>query len=301
MQLGVVFPQTEIGADPSGVRAYALATEEAGYAHLLVFDHVLGASPERLAEALPNRRAPYTIETLFHEPFVLFGYLGALTRRLELVTGVIIAPQRQTALLAKQAAEVDVLSGGRLRLGLGIGWNPTEYEALNEDFHTRGRRIGEQITVMRRLWTEPEVTFAGRWHKLDRVGIRPLPGRSIPVWMGGMAENVIKRAARLADGWFPQFQPSPESKAAIEHILGLVSEAGRDPSAFGIEGRITITTGSPESWAEQAEAWRAMGATHLSVNTMGGGFASPEQHIEAIRRFKEAYGRVAVPGATGNG
>lgn len=294
MQIGVVFPQTEIGADPAGVRAYALATEAAGYAHLLVYDHVLGASPERLAETLPSRRAPYNIETLFHEPLVLFGYLGALTQRLELVTGVIIAPQRQTALLAKQAAEVDVLTGGRLRLGLGIGWNPTEYESLNEEFHNRGRRIAEQITVLRRLWTEPEVTFAGRWHKLDRVGIRPLPGRSIPIWMGGMAENVIKRTARLADGWFPQFQPSPESKAAIERMHDLVRGAGRDPAAFGIEGRITITSGTADSWLEQAEAWRELGATHLSVNTMGGGFSSPEQHTDAIRRFKEVYDRVAV-------
>src|SRR6267143_5938403 len=221
MKLGVIFPQTEIGSDPAVIRDYAQACESAGYDHLLVFDHVLGGKPERFDKL--GRRPPYTDQSPFHEVFVLFGYLGACTRRLELVTGIVILPQRQTALVAKQAAAVDVLTGGRLRLGVGIGWNHVEYEALNEDFHTRGRRVSEQIVVMRKLWTEPVVTFQGSYHHLDRAGINPLPvQRPIPVWMGGMAEPVLKRVAQISDGWFPQFQPGDEAS----HTLDRVGEAG---------------------------------------------------------------------------
>ena len=290
MKLGVVFPQTEIGSDPAAIRDYAQAAEGAGYNHLLVFDHVLGAHPDRFqGTSFGARRPPYTVEHQFHEPFALFGYLAAVTQRLELVTGVLILPQRQTALVAKQAAAVDVLSGGRLRLGVGVGWNFTEYEALGEDFHTRGRRIGEQIAVMRRLWTEPVVTFAGRWHHIDRMGIRPLPAqRPIPVWMGGMAEPVLRRLAQVADGWFPQFQPSDESHAMLDRLRGYIKEAGRQPAAVGIEGRVSATSGAPEEWAQRAQAWRELGATHLSVNTMGGGFTSPQQHIDAVLRWKQA-------------
>ncbi len=295
MHLGVVFPQTEIGTDPAVIRDYAQAVEQAGYHHLLVFDHVLGALPERFEGGNLRFRPPYTHESTFHEPMVLFGYLAAITRRLELVTGILILPQRQTALVAKQAAEVDVLTGGRLRLGVGIGWNFTEYEALNEDFHTRGRRVEEQIAVLRRLWTEPVVTFTGRWHHLDRVGINPLPvQRPIPIWMGGMAEAVLKRVARLADGWFPQFTPSSEEgRAMLERLRGYIRAAGRDPASVGIEGRMSVTRGSPDEWVERAEAWRALGATHLSVNTMGGGFTSPQQHIDAVLRFKQAMDAAA--------
>src|ERR1700730_11725459 len=171
MNIGVVLPQTEIGNDPGAIKAYAEAVEEMGFTHILVFDHVLGANPERPG----GGKEPYTYRHAFHDPFVLFGFLAAATRRVGLATGILILPQRQTALVAKQAAAVDVLSGGRLRLGIGVGWNFTEYEALGEDFHTRGRRMSEQIAVLRKLWTEPEVTFKGRWHDIDRMGIRPMP------------------------------------------------------------------------------------------------------------------------------
>ncbi|MFN8557307.1 MAG: LLM class F420-dependent oxidoreductase [Dehalococcoidia bacterium] len=232
MKLGVVFPQTEIGADPAAVRDYAQAVEGADFHHLLVYDHVLGAHPDRF-----ETRRPYYHTSQFHEPFVLFGYLAGQTRRLELVTGVLILPQRQTALVAKQAAAVDVLSGGRLRLGIGVGWNHTEYEALNEDFHTRGRRTAEQIALLRRLWTDELVSFEGRWHTLDRMAIAPLPvQRPIPIWFGGMSEAVLQRLAALGDGWFPQFQPSEESRALLERVRGYIRAAGRDPSAVGIEG-----------------------------------------------------------------
>src|SRR5215831_6815555 len=286
MKLGVVFPQTEIGSDPAVIRDYAQAAEEAGYGHLLVFDHVLGGKLERFDKL--GRIPPYTDQSAFHEVFVLFGYLAACTRRLELVTGIVILPQRQTALVAKQAAAVDVLSGGRLRLGIGIGWNHVEYEVLNEDFHTRGRRVSEQIAVMRKLWTEPVVTFTGAYHRLDRAGINPLPvQRPIPIWIGGMAEPVLKRVAQIGDGWFPQFQPGDEAKQILERVRGYTRDAGRALSAVEIEGRFPYSIGGPAQWAQRAREWRDLGATHLSVNTMGSGL-SPREHIDAIIKMKPA-------------
>jgi len=287
MQIGVVFPQTEIGNDPAVIRDYAQAAEGAGYQHLLVFDHVLGAPEERLARL--GRKPPYTHESGFHEPFVLFGFVGAVTQRLEMVSGVVILPQRQTALVAKQAAAVDVLTGGRLRLGVGIGWNFVEYEALDEDFHTRGRRVSEQIELMRKLWTEPLVTFKGEFHQIERAGLNPLPvQRPIPVWMGGMVEAVVKRVALISDGWFPQFQPGDEANRTMDRLRGYMAEAGRAPSAVGIEGRFPLSIGGPTEWVRRAREWRDLGATHLSVNTMNSGLASPRAHIDAILEMKKA-------------
>src|ERR687892_732444 len=217
MKLGVVFPQTEIGSDPAVIPDYAQAAEGAGYDHLLVFDHVLGGKVERFDKL--GRRPPYTDESPFHEVFVLFGYLAACTQRLELVTGIVILPQRQTALVAKQAAAVDVLTGGRLRLGVGIGWNDVEYEALGEDFHNRGRRSAEQIELLRLLWTQEVVNFEGRYHKITYAGINPLPVQQpIPLWFGGGAPQVVKRLARLGDGWFPQFQPDSLGQERIAEM-----------------------------------------------------------------------------------
>jgi probable F420-dependent oxidoreductase len=287
MQLGVVFPQLEIGSDPVAIRDYAQAAESLGYAHLLAYDHVLGAHPDRAG----GWRGPYTHQSAFHEPLVLFAYLGAVTARLGFVTGILILPQRQTALVAKQAAEVDVLTGGRLRLGVGIGWNAVEYEALGEDFHNRGRRVVEQIALLRRLWTEEVIDFEGRWHKVSRAGLNPMPvQRPIPVWMGGMAEPVLRRAARIADGWFPQFRPGDAARQTLARLRGYLEGAGRRPQEFGIEGRVAIANSTPDGWARAVEEWRALGASHLGVNTMGAGLASPRDHIDAIRRFKEALG-----------
>lgn len=291
MKLGVVFPQTEIGADPAAVRDYAQAAEAAGFGHLLVYDHVVGANPDRPG----GFRGPYTHESQFHEPFVLFGYLAAITQRLQLVTGILISPQRQTVLIAKQAAAVDVLSGGRLRLGLGVGWNAVEYEALGENFHNRGRRMAEQVELLRKLWTEPVVTFEGKYHQVSAAGINPLPvQRPIPIWMGGMSEPVMKRIARIADGWFPQTRPDDDGKAAIERLHQYISEAGRKPSDVGIEGRVNAGKAAPDEWAATASKWRELGADYVSFNTMGAGFASPQQHIDAVRRFQEAAAPVAV-------
>ena len=284
MQLGAIFPQTEIGADPVAVRDYAQAAEGLGYKHLLVFDHVLGADTSKRQ----GWERPYSSVDMFHEPFVLFGYLGALTEKLEFVTGVLILGQRQTALVAKQAAEVDVLTGGRLRLGIGIGWNDVEYEALGEPFGNRGRRSEEQIALMRELWTNETVDFHGRYHNVTHAGINPLPVQQpIPIWIGGGAPQVVKRIGRMGDGWFPQFQPNSEGAERIGEMRQYAREAGRDPAAIGIEGRVGMATDGQDDWQKLAEAWAEVGATHLSVNTMNAGLRGPEQHIEAIRRFKE--------------
>lgn len=285
MRFGVVFPQTEIGADPAAIRDYAQAAESLGYDHLGTFEHVLGANPA----SRPGWRPPYTHRDIFHEPFVLFGYLAAMTQNIGLVTEVIVLPQRQTALVAKQAAALDVLSGGRLRLGIGIGWNFVEYEALGENFKNRGRRSEEQVEVLRLLWTHELVTFNGKWHKITDAGINPLPiQRPIPIWFGGGAEPVLRRTALLGDGWFPQLEPGDKLRAMIETLRSYAREAGRDPSTIGIEGRLAIANRTPEEWARIVSQWKELGTTHLSLNTMKAGLATPGAHIEAMRRFKEA-------------
>jgi probable F420-dependent oxidoreductase len=281
MRIGVVFPQLEIGDDPVVIRDFVQAAEGLGYTHLLVFDHVLGAGTANR----PDWRGAYDAGDPFHEPFVLFGYLAGMTRRIELVNGVLVLPQRQAALVAKQAAEVDVLSGGRLRLGVGVGWNEVEYRALGADFHDRGRRIEEQIALLRALWTEPVVDFTGRWHRVPEAGINPLPvQRPIPVWLGGGAEPVLRRIARVGDGWFPQMMPDERARETLERLRGLVAEAGRDPAAIGIEARVETRYGEPARWPGLVAGWRALGATHLAINTMRLGLVGAE-HIDAIARF----------------
>ena len=287
MKIGVVFPQTEIGQDPAVIRDYAQAVESMGYTHILAFDSVVGANPDRPG----GWDSQYTYQHAFHEPFVLFGFCAGVTRRIELVTGIVILPQRQTALVAKQAAAVDVLSGGRLRLGIGVGWNTVEFEALGENFKNRGKRVEEQLEVMRRLWTKELVTYDGQWHRVPDAGISPLPVQQpIPVWMGGDSEVVIRRAARLADGWItlPSFRPGPAGQETVDRIHGLVREAGRDPAAFGIEARMALATVPAEERAKEIAAWRAMrGITHLCVNTMGLGLPGPEEHVRTLERFKK--------------
>ena len=286
MQLVAIFPQTEIGADPAGVRDFAQAAESLGYEHLEVFDHVLGAD----ASKRPGWDGFYQHTDMFHEPFVLFGYLAGVTEKIQMTTGILILGQRQTALVAKQAAEVDVLTGGRLRLGIGIGWNDVEYEALGEDFHNRGRRSVEQIELMRALWTQEVVNFKGRYHEVTYAGINPLPvQRPIPVWLGGDADRVVRRVGRIGDGWFPEFEPDSVGHERIGQMQEYARQAGRDPRSIGIEGQINLADGgSPDDWKKTSEAWTQIGATHLSVDTMKAGLKGPDQHIDAIRRFKEA-------------
>jgi probable F420-dependent oxidoreductase len=276
MQRGVVFPQTEIGTDRIAIRDFAQAAEALGYQHLMVYDHVTASGK--------SHGIDYSQKS-FHEPFVLFGYLAALTQ-LELVTAVIILPQRQTTLVAKQAAEVDILTGGKLRLGVGVGWNPVEYAALGKNFHQRGRMIEEQIEVLRRFWSEGAVTYNGQYHTIPDAGLNPMPiQRPVPIWMGGESDLVLRRTARLADGWFPD-SPPEAAKEHIDRLRNYVQAHGRDPRSLGIEGRVYGRDGNLDTWVKQAQQWRNLGATHISFGTMGMGFPSVQEHIEAMQRFK---------------
>jgi len=292
MQVGAVFPQLEIGTDPDAIAKFARTVEELGYDHLVIFDHVLGADSSRPE----GWTGPYDHRSMFHEPFVLYGYIAAITTRLQLATAVIVLPQRQTALVAKQAAEVDVLSHGRLILGVGIGWNAVEYEALGMSFTNRGRRIEEQIAVMRALWTGEVVDFKGRWHRIDRAGLNPLPvQRPIPIWMGGgwdrferkIVEPALRRIARIADGWFTHLPANDDNRAVMDAFRRLVQEEGRDPAKVPVEGRLPAAKSGPEEWNRGIEAFREMGMTGVELNTMGAGYRSLDEHLQALRQFRE--------------
>jgi len=224
---------------------------------------------------------------MFHEPMVFFGFVAALTK-LELAPAVIVLPQRQTALAAKQAAEIDILTGGRTRFGVGLGWNRVEFEALGSRFENKNRRIEEQIALMRRLWTEPVVDFTGRWHRVDRAGLNPLPvQRPIPVWMGGTADEALRRIARIADGWFAQPLPYDTGRAMFERFRGFLREAKRDVATYPIEGRLSVAriAGGPDEWVRAAAAFQDLGCTHLEVNTMGAGYADLRAHVATLERF----------------
>jgi probable F420-dependent oxidoreductase len=279
LRIGAIFPQLEIGADPGVVRNWTETVEAAGYTHALAYDHVLGADPA-------NRPGwtGYTDKSLFHEVFVLFGYMAAITTTLELVTGVLVLPQRQTALAAKQAAEVDVLSGGRLRLGVGIGWNAVEYEALGVPFEQRGARLTEQVELLRKLWAEPVISAEGRFEKVVEAGLNPLPPRRrIPIWFGGGADAVLRRTGRIGDGWLPQSPPTAEARRQVELVRSAAVEAGRDPAQIGFEPRLSLGLVPEKEWPDFVEGWRELGATHLGVNTMNMGLGKPEEHAAVLR------------------
>ncbi|MFF3574971.1 LLM class F420-dependent oxidoreductase [Nocardia jiangxiensis] len=286
MQIGVVFPQTELGGDVGAVRAYAQGVEQLGYAHLLTYDHVVGADP-----AIHQGWAgPYDVHTTFHEPFVLFGYIAALTA-LELVTGIIILPQRQTVLVAKQAAEVDLLTDGRFRLGVGLGWNAVEYEALGKDFSNRGARIEEQVALLRRLWTERTVTHDGPSERVTGAGLAPMPvQRPIPIWFGAASRRAYRRVGRFGDGWFPLMPPGPDLDEAKAVVDAAAIEAGRDPAAIGMEGRANWGPGDLDTMLDDVGQWRSAGATHLSINTMGTGLVSVDEHLAALAATAEGLG-----------
>ncbi len=283
MQIGVIFPQTEIGGGPDDVRTYATTVERLGFAHLLAYDHVLGADPA----VHDGWNGPYDVDSTFHEPLVLFGFLAAITT-LELVTGIVILPQRPTALVAKQAAEVDLLCQGRLRLGVGLGWNSVEYEALGQDFSTRGRRLEEQVPLLRRLWTERSVSEEGRFDRITGAGLAPLPvQRPIPVWFGAARAPAFQRVGRLADGWFPMFELGPRYEQAKAIVDQAAIEAGRDPASIGTETRVGWESGGAAEAADKIGAWQELGVTHLSINTMHAGFTHVDQHLDALARLAE--------------
>jgi probable F420-dependent oxidoreductase len=283
MQIGVVFPQNALSTDPGAVRAFGQGVEELGYQHMRIADHVLGADPA----VHPGWNRPYDVDTHIREPFVLLGFLAAITS-LELVTSVIVLPQRQTALVAKQAAEVDLLTGGRFRLGIGVGWNAVEFEALGLDFGDRGKRYEEQIALLRRYWTERSVTHRGEYETVTGAGIAPRPVQQpIPLWFGGQSAPAYRRAGRLADGWFPQVQPGPELEAARRVVDRAAADAGRDPASLGLEGGIGWT-GTADAVTEAAQAWRAAGATHVAINTARSGLQTVDGHLDALGRAAAA-------------
>lgn len=282
MHIGLVYPQTEYGNDPAAIRDYAQTAEALGFSHVFAYDHILGANPDRPG----GWHGPYTYTHPFQEPFVLFSFMAGITTELGFITGVIILPQRATAVVAKQAATLDVLSGGRLRLGIGTGWNKVEYTALSQDFHTRGIRQEEQIDVLRRLWTEPLVTYDGHWHTIPDAGLNPLPvQRPIPIWLGGHADIVLRRIARTGDGWLPGYRTPEAAAEALDRLYGYAAEHGRSPADIGLEPRLHYGDGDLHRLAQQTADWRAAGATHLSLNTMGAGLRTPEAHLAAVRAF----------------
>ncbi|HEV2123944.1 MAG TPA: LLM class F420-dependent oxidoreductase [Chloroflexota bacterium] len=285
MQIGAVLSQSEFGTDMTALREYAQAVQDLGYDFLVAADHVVGADPA----AHPHLERVYPIENVLHEPLTLFAFLAGVAPRLGFLTSVIILPQRQTALVAKQATEIDLLTSGRFRLGVGIGWNPVEYDVLGVRFTNRARRFEEQITLLRRLWTERVVTLEGRYHSVRAVGINPRPiQQPIPIWIGASAESAVKRATRIADGYLPLQPLEGGWEATIEKVHGWLREAGRDPATFGIEGRLHAGTGTPDDWRATVELWRRLGASHLSVGT--GGMKSPAEHVQRLREVKEVLG-----------
>lgn len=289
MRLAAVFPTCEIGADAGAVRAWATAVEEMGFDRIIAYDHVLGATHERRD---PPLLGPYTERDPFREPMVLFGFLAAITSRVELMTGVIILPQRQAVLVAKQATEIDILSQGRFVLGVGSGWNHVEYEALGMEFANRARRFDEQVDVIRRLWSEDLVDFAGRYHRIDRAGLAPRPARSIPMWFGGSAEGALARAAKHGDG-FTFGTGGSRIAAPLARLRELLVEHGRDPATFAVEAIMHAGKG-PEAVAAEAAQWQSLGGTHVAISTMTiaklGAASSPchtvDDHLDLLAHVK---------------
>jgi len=291
MKIGVVFPQIEFAPDLLAVRDYAQAVEGLGFTHMHAYDHILGVNPERPG----GWTGPYTYKNPFFEPFILFSYLAGLTRKIEFVTGILILPQRQTALVAKQAATLDVLSNGRLRLGVGNGWNEVEYTSLGENFHNRGKRMEEQVALLRMLWTQPLVKFEGRWHNIPDAGINPLPvQRPIPIWFGGSDDKVLRRMARLGDGWMPNYRTIEQARPPLDKLKHYLEEAGRDKASFGIEPRLNMSVIGQAEWINFIHSWEGLGATHLTINTMGCGYETTSAHIEALKHLADMAGIIGL-------
>ena len=295
IRLGATFPTTEIGSDPTAVRDWAQAAESLGYHHILAYDHVLGAVHAGREPRLPG---PYTERDAFHEPFVLFAYLAAITERVELTTGVLILPQRQTALVAKQAIELDLLSRGRLRLGVGTGWNYVEYDSLGVPFAERGARLDEQVALLRELWSHPAIDFDGKFHRIDRAGLLPQPARRIPIWFGGFTPVALRRAARTGDGFI--FGASPRHMSGLlANLLERLDKEGRARSDFGADAVIDFSA-PRDSWGPEIERWRAAGGTHITFRAMDTaaeavgakrvGYRGPRDYIDALETFRREVG-----------
>lgn len=295
MKFGATFPTTEIGDDPAVIRDFAQTAEELGYSFLVTYDHVVGAVHANRDPKLPG---PYDETHPFHEPMVLLGYIAAATKRLELSTNILILPQRQTVLAAKQVAELAVLSENRFRLGLGIGWNTVEYESLGVPWKNRGARMDEQIELMRKLWSEPVLDYTGKYHRVDRGGILPQPSKPIPIWFGGFSRRAMQRAARIGDG-FLAMGVDASTLDRIKSLKEMLAAEGRDEKSFGIETTINVGR-SPDEWVKVRKAWEAEGMTHYCMRTMSvgsawsgepdPGFTKPQQHIDALETFMREVG-----------
>jgi len=284
MKLGIALGANALPSDPRAARDLAQAAESLGLSRLIAADHVLGADPDRPG----GWKGPYTHEHLWHEPMVLFGYLAAQTERIELMSGIVILPQRQTALVAKQAAELDVLSGGRFLLGVGVGWNEVEYQALGQPFNRRGARMDEQIALMRALWSRPTVSFEGRFERVSRAGLNPLPPRGdIPIWMGGHSDAALDRVGRLGDGWYPLFDDPALVAPGRERIATAARAAGRDPDAIGVQARVVLGN-DVDAQIAAAQRWRDAGVEMLLLGTAPG-VSEPDQHIAALSAFMDAW------------
>jgi probable F420-dependent oxidoreductase len=292
MELGTLLPWSDIGGEPAVIREYAQAAESIGYDFLEAPDHVLGVN----AASRPGWDRNDN-DDLFHDPFVLFGYLAGCTTKLGFSTGVLILPQRQTVLVAKQAACLDVLSGGRFRLGIGVGWNEVEFTGLNENFHNRGRRSEEQVQVMQKLWAEPHVSFKGRWHTIEDAGINPRPASGkVPIWFGGHHDRTLDRIAKWGDGWMPNaYPPGPEATEVLGRLHRLTEDAGRNPAQIGIEAWVSMGSGNEAAWAQEARFWKSAGASHICLTTtfnrrhhkrLPGDSLS--DHLAALRRYHSA-------------
>ena len=289
MQIGAVFPHNEIGNDPGAIKAFAQGVEDLGISHLLIYDHVLGADPDREG----GFRGPYDKDVAFHEPFTTFAFIAAVTERLEMITTVMILPQRQTVLAAKQAAEVALLSNNRFRLGVGVGWNEVEYVGLNETFNNRGRRQAEQVEVMRKLWSEDSLDYTGDFHRIDKASINPRPSQQIPIWFGGSAPALLDRVARLGDGWIPLMGANEKAQACIDTIKATREAAGLSFDNFGIQAQAQYAGGSPERWQKHAQAWKDMGCTHIAIATHNAGPTDVDGHLSRLREYQEAVAHSA--------
>lgn len=284
MQLGAVFPHNEIGTDPGAIKAYAQGVEALGMSHMLIYDHILGADPDRPG----GFKGPYDKDVAFHEPFTTFAFIAGVTEKLEMITTVMILPQRQTVLAAKQAAQVMILSNNRFRLGVGVGWNEVEYVGLNETFNNRGRRQAEQVELMRLLWQEEVLDYTGDYHRIDKASINPRPSQTVPIWFGGSAPQLIDRCARLGDGWIPLGSPNEKSKAIIDLLKTKREGYGLAWDGFGIQAQAQYGGGDPERWAMHAQRWRELGATHLAVATHNAGPTDVDGHLKRIEAYKDA-------------
>ena len=284
MQIGAVLPHNEIGTDPGAIKAYAQGLEAMGITHMLIYDHVLGADPDRPG----GFQGPYDKDVAFHEPMTTFAFIAAVTEKLEMVTTILILPQRQTVLVAKQAAELAILSNNRFRMGVGTGWNRVEYTGLNVPFERRGARQAEQVEVMRRLWQEDSMDFQGEFHHIDKASILPRPSQPIPIWFGGSAPALLKRCAELGDGWMPLMGANDAARECLATMKQAREAVGRSWDNFGIQAQAQYAGGTPERWQKHASKWKDLGATHMAIATHNAGPTDADGHLSRVQEYLDA-------------